>query len=377
MKLKKLLVPGFLLFGVGCSSPAVAPPVTANATTVAPAAAPVPEPLPEPEPVLPPLPTEVTAEGKAFFSTLPAAYETEKNPLTESKIVLGRMLFFEKRMSKNHDVSCNSCHGLDTFGVDGKTTSNGHKQQRGDRNSPTVYNAGAHIAQFWDGRADDLEAQAKGPILNPVEMAMVDESTVVAILKSIPGYSKLFKQAFPGEKDPVTYDNLARAIGAFERKLVTPGKFDRYLGGDETALSVDEKRGMAKFVGAGCTTCHNGAAVGGSSFQKLGLVQPWIGTTDDGRFKFTKAEEDRQKFRVPSLRNIAETDPYLHDGSENVLGSLIRKMGKHQLGRDLSDADVVDIEAFLKALTGQLPIAYIAAPTLPKSGPKTPKPDPS
>ncbi|MDZ4697485.1 MAG: cytochrome c peroxidase [Deltaproteobacteria bacterium] len=375
MKLTKLLVPGFLLFGAGCSTPAVAPPVTLQTTAPAPAADPVLEP--EPEPVLPPLPTEVTAEAKAFFSTLPSAFESEHNPLTESKITLGRMLFFENRMSKNHDVSCNSCHGLDTFGVDGKTTSNGHKRQRGDRNSPTVYNAGAHIAQFWDGRAADLEAQAKGPILNPVEMAMVDESTVVAILKSIPGYRKLFKQAFPADKDPITYDNLALAIGAFERKLVTPGKFDRYLAGDETALSVDEKRGMAKFAGVGCTTCHNGAAVGGSSFQKLGLVEAWVGVTDEGRFKVTKAEEDKQRFRVPSLRNIAETDPYLHDGSETNLNQLIRKMAKHQLGRELADADVVDIEVFLKALTGVIPVAYIAVPTLPKSGPKTPKPDPS
>jgi cytochrome c peroxidase len=373
MKLTDFLVPGLLLLGAGCSTPAVAPPVTAQAT--APVSEPAPEP--EPEPVLPPLPTMVTAATTEFLAKLPAAFESEKNALTEPKIALGRMLFFEKRMSKNHDVSCNSCHGLDTFGVDNKTTSNGHKQQRGDRNSPTVYNAGAHIAQFWDGRAADLEAQAKGPILNPVEMAMKDEATVVAVLKSIPGYGKLFKQAFPGEKDPISYDNMALAIGAFERKLVTPGKLDRYLGGDETALSADEKRGMAKFAGVGCTTCHNGVSVGGASFQKLGLVEAWPGATDEGRWKATKAEEDRLKFRVPSLRNIAETDPYLHDGSENDLNKLIRKMAKHQLGRVLSDADASDIEAFLKALTGELPMAYIAEPTLPKSGPKTPKPDPS
>jgi len=356
---------------VGCSTPAAPPPVTA----AAPAAAPAPA---EPEePALPPLPTEVTDAMKASLSKLPAAYESEKNPLTEQKITLGRMLFFEKRLSKNHDVSCNSCHSLEGFGVDGKTTSNGHKQQRGDRNSPTVYNAGNHIAQFWDGRAADLEAQAKGPILNPVEMAMKDEASVVAVLKSIPGYSKLFKAAFPKDKDPITYDNLAMAIGAFERKLVTPGKLDSYLAGDEAALSADEKRGMAKFAGVGCTTCHSGAAVGGSSFQKLGLVETWPGVTDEGRFKVSKADEDKMKFRVPSLRNISETDPYLHDGSEADLNKLIRKMAKHQLGRELADADVADIETFLLALRGDLPAAYIAEPTLPKSGPKTPKPDPN
>lgn len=320
---------------------------------------------------------ELTPELLQAFAPLPQRFESETNPITEAKVNLGRMLYFDKRLSKNHDVSCNSCHRLGDYGVDGDPVSEGHRGQRGDRNSPTVYNAGHYVAQFWDGRAKDLEEQAKGPILNPVEMAMPSAEQVERVLRSIPGYVTAFKQAFPGQKNPVTYDNLAMAIGAFERQLVTPSRFDAFLNGKSDALNEQEQRGLRRFVSLGCTACHSGAAVGGGSFQKLGLVKPWNDVKDPGRFKVTQADEDQQKFRVPTLRNITKTGPYLHDGSIVDLPQMVRLMAEHQLGQQLKDEHVAELVAFLEALTGEIPTAYIAQPKLPASGPKTPKPDPS
>jgi cytochrome c peroxidase len=310
------------------------------------------------------------------FKPLPERFEDARNPITPEKVELGRMLYFDTRLSKNHDVSCNSCHDLGKYGVDNKATSPGHRKQLGARNSPTVYNAGAHIAQFWDGRAATIEDQAKGPVLNPVEMAMPSEARVVETLKSIPGYVTAFQKAFPGSQDAVTYDNMARAIGAFERQLVTPSRFDKFLGGDADALTDAEKVGLQKFLEQGCQTCHSGPAVGGGSFQKLGLVKPYP-SKDQGRFEHTKNEADRMQFRVPSLRNIAKTGPYFHDGSVKDLPTAVRLMADHQFGRPISDGDVKSIVTFLNVLTGELPRQYIARPKLPASGPKTPRPDPT
>ncbi len=309
------------------------------------------------------------------FKALPTRFEDPKNPITNEKVALGRMLYFENRLSKNQDVSCNSCHDLNNFGVDGKPFSPGHKKQLGGRNSPTVYNAGGHILQFWDGRAPNLEEQAKGPILNPVEMAMPSEARVVETLKSIPGYVTAFQKAFPGQADPVNYDNVGKAIGAFERQLVTPSRFDKYLAGDEKALNDAEKVGLSKFLEQGCQTCHNGAVIGGS-LQKLGLVVPFQ-SKDQGRFDLTKLETDRMIFRVPTLRNVAKTSPYFHDGSVKDLNTAVKLMAQHQFGKQISDADVGHIVTFLGALTGELPKSYIAKPKLPANGPKTPKPDPT
>lgn len=323
----------------------------------------------EPAPVAAPTPpapkVTVDATKLALFAALPADMGSGQNPSTPEKIALGRMLYFDARLSKSGQISCNSCHGLDTFGVDGQPTSPGHDGQRGGRNSPTVYNAAAHVAQFWDGRAADVEAQAKGPILNPIEMAMPDEATVVATLKGIPAYVDAFKAAFPGEADPVTYDNLARAIGAFERGLVTPSRWDKLLAGDDTALTDEEKQGFVDFVDAGCASCHNGALVGGAMYMKLGLVNPWPNLADDGRFAVTQAETDKGVFKVPSLRNIAKTGPYFHDGSVATLEDAVKKMGHHQVGKELSDAQVASIVTWLGTLTGEAPLAYIQRPTLP------------
>ncbi len=309
------------------------------------------------------------------FKALPNRFEDAKNPITSEKVELGRMLYFDNRLSKNQDISCNSCHDLNTFGVDNKATSTGHKKQLGGRNSPTVYNAGGHTTQFWDGRAANLEEQAKGPILNPVEMAMPSAEHVVETLKTIPGYVTAFQKSFPGEADPVTYENLAKAIGAFERQLVTPSRFDKYLGGDDKALTQVEKAGLKTFLEQGCQTCHYGPALGGS-LQKLGLVVPYQ-AKDQGRFDLTKREADRMVFRVPTLRNVAKTGPWFHDGSITELQTAVKLMAQHQLGKQLTDGDAQNIIAFLDSLTGELPKAYIVKPKLPANGPKTPKPDPT
>lgn len=339
-------------------------------------------PPPPAEPPAPPAPAEdpaakaLQARAAALFQPLPADPPAGTNELTGARIDLGRMLYFDTRLSKNHDVSCNSCHQLDAWGVDGKPTSSGHKAQLGGRNSPTVYHASLHVAQFWDGRAKDVEEQAGGPMLNPVEMAMPDGATVTKTLQSIPGYAPLFAAAFPGVESPVSYENAAIAIGAFERKLMTPAPFDAFLGGKLDALSKEQQDGLAAFIDTGCTTCHSGVALGGQAYFKMGLVQPYE-TTDMGRFDVTKDEADKMVFKVPSLRNIEKTGPYLHDGKIATLDETITLMGRHQLGKELDAAQVASIKAFLGSLTGDLPTAYIQAPTLPESGPETPKPDPS
>jgi cytochrome c peroxidase len=315
-------------------------------------------------------------QARMVFQPLPAEAASADNPLTPEKIALGRMLYFESRISKNHDLSCNSCHQLDRFGVDNEKTSEGHKGQRGDRNSPTVYNAAFHFAQFWDGRAPTVEEQAKGPVLNPVEMAMPAETQVLAVLKTIPGYGQAFAAAFPGEADPITYDNFGKAVGAFERRLVTPSRFDAYLGGDAGALTADEKKGLQTYLATGCPTCHNGVAIGGGMYQKLGLVEPYP-TADKGRAKVTGRKEDESFFKVPSLRNVAKTGPWLHDGSVDALDMAVRVMARFQLGKTLTDAEAGSIAAFLNALTGEIPKDYVVAPPLPASGSETPKPDPS
>ena len=319
---------------------------------------------------------ELSQRASALFGTLPAEATSAANPVTESKIQLGRRLFYDKRLSKNHDVSCNDCHVLSAFGVDGKPTSEGHRGQRGDRNSPTVFNAAFHIAQFWDGRAADVEEQAKGPPLNPIEMAMPSAEAVENVLQAIPGYESLFRAAFPEESGPITYDQMARAIGAFERRLVTPSAFDQFQNGDLDAISRAELEGFERFLSAGCVTCHNGPGLGGAMYQKIGLVNPYP-TEDLGRHRVTGNEADRYVFKVPSLRNVVRTAPYFHDGQVETVDKAVRLMAHHQLGLDLSNSDVKTIIAFLGSLTGTIDMQYFALPDLPPSCPSTPAPDPT
>ncbi len=366
MRNRLLLGMGSLvLMAVACRE--APPPPQAATPAVAPAAA---------APATPPPPSMGSAKLRSFFRQKPSEVRAPVQDSPET-IALGRMLFFEKRLSKNHDLSCNSCHDLATFGVDNKPTSEGHKGQRGARNAPTVFHAANHVAQFWDGRAATLEDQAKGPVMNPVEMAMPDEGRVLATLSSMPEYVKSFKASFPKEKKALSVNNAARAIAAFERQLITKSRFDRFLAGEDEALTEQERRGLERFASLGCTTCHNGPSVGGNSFQKLGVMEEYP-TEDKGRFGVTQNDEDVRKFRVPTLRNVAKTGPYFHDGSVQDLPTAVRLMGKHQLGEALSDAEVEDIVAFLHSLTGDLPSTdLISPPALPASTAKTPKPDPT
>ena len=305
-----------------------------------------------------------TAQHKNLFGKMPKVMESKDNPLTEEKITLGRILYYEPRMSVSNDISCNSCHDLVEFGVDGQETSPGHDGTFGARNSPTVYNAALHFTQFWDGREPTVEAQAKGPILNPVEHGMPTAESVEEVLRGIPEYKPLFEAAFPGQEEPITFDNMAMAIGAFERKLVTRGKWDRWLAGDGNAINVQERRGADAFIEIGCTTCHMGPNLGGNLFQKMGLVEAFP-MEDKGRGEVTNVETDNYFFKVPALRNIAETGPYMHDGSIDNLEEIVRIMAKHQLGKSVTEPQVADIVAFMKALTGKVKAEYIAEPKLP------------
>jgi cytochrome c peroxidase len=236
-----------------------------------------------------------------------------------------------------------------------------------------VYNAAGHFVQFWDGRAPDVEEQAKGPVMNPVEMAMSSDKAVVGVLKSMPGYVDAFRQAFPADKDPVTFENMARAIGVFERRLMTPSRWDKFLNGDQAALSNAEKAGFNKFMEAGCQACHAGAYLGGEVYERLGAVKPYPDTSDVGREAVTKQESDRMVFKVPSLRNIDKTGPYFHTGKVATLAEAVKEMAEYQLGKQMTDDEIASLVTFLKTLTGEIPAEYIKPPELPKSTAKTPK----
>lgn len=312
-----------------------------------------------------------------LFGQLPAAFVPAGSTISDDHVQLGRMLYFDTRLSKNHDLSCNSCHDLEKYGVDGEKFSKGHKGQLGSRNSPTVYNAAGRHVQFWDGRAADVEEQATGPILNPVEMAMPDEARVVATLESIPTYVEMFEKAFPGEDRPITLKNVGIVIGAFERKLVTPSRWDEFLAGKDDSLTDQEKAGFNAFVDTGCVACHTGPLVGGAMFQKLGSVKPWPNDKDQGRFDVTKNETDRMMFSVPTLRNVEKTAPYFHDASAATLEEAVTMMARHQLGKELTQEETASIVAWLKTLTGKIPADYIVKPELPASTETTPKPEPT
>lgn len=308
-----------------------------------------------------------------MFAPLPAALDrADTGRASADMVALGRMLYFEPRLSKSGTISCNSCHDLAKYGVDGQRVSTGHMGQKGNRNSPTVFNAAGHFAQFWDGRADDVEAQAKGPVMNPVEMAMPDEATVATVLESMPEYVALFRKAFPGQQKPVNCDNMARAIGAFERGLTTPARWDAYLGGDQSALTGEEKLGLKTFLEAGCQSCHRGALVGGTLYQRLGAFLPYPDASDPGRYSVTKNEADRSVFKVPSLRNIEKTAPYFHHGRVTSLDQAVREMGEYQLGKTLSPEQTARIVTFLRTLTGKVDPDYVKPPVLPQAAGASP-----
>jgi cytochrome c peroxidase len=302
-----------------------------------------------------------------LFSPLPRRADSLSNPLNPPKVTLGKMLFFDPRLSRSGVISCNTCHALSTGGVDNLPTSVGHGWQIGGRNAPTVFNAAILETQFWDGRAATVEEQAGGPILNPIEMANTEERAVETI-KSIPGYVSLFKKAYKNVKEPVNFTNITKAIAAFERTLLTPSRFDRYLVGKKGGLRPDEIEGLDLFVSKGCVGCHSGIGIGGNSFQRFEYG------TDEGRYNVTGSEADRKVFRVPSLRNIERTYPYFHDGSVWELAEAVKIMGQVQLGVELTEIEIDRLVKFLRSLTATR--LTIKLPVLPPSSATTPRPEP-
>jgi cytochrome c peroxidase len=288
-------------------------------------------------------------------------------------VELGKKLYFDPRLSKSGFISCNSCHNLSMGGTDNLKTSIGDHWNQGPINAPTVLNSSMNVAQFWDGRAADLKEQAGGPIANPGEMAF-SHMLALEVLESIPAYVREFTQVFG--PDCINIDQVTEAIAEFEKTLVTPnGRFDLWLLGDANAITAEELAGYQLFKDSGCVACHMGPAVGGSSFQKMGLVAPYeTKNTAQGLAGVTGKDADRFKFKVPTLRNVELTYPYFHDGEAATLGQAVEVMGRLQLGKKFEQADIDQIVAFLKTLTGEQP-AFVL-PLLPPSNDKTPRPEP-
>ena len=334
-----------------------------------------------------PSPEQVQQTAQAMFAPLPDVVDSADNPVTEEKVELGKMLFYDPRLSLSGFVSCNSCHNLATYGVDNLPTSLGHRWAVGPRNSPTVLNAALHSTQFWDGRAADVEEQAQGPILNPIEMAIPNEGFAVERIASMPGYVELFEQAFPDAAEPVTYVRIADAIAAFERTLTTPDRFDDFLRGDLEALTEHEIAGVQTFINYGCAGCHGGAALGGSVMARFGMVEAYWEATrefvtidsptmpmDVGRFAVTQDAADLYVFKTPSLRNITRTYPYFHDGSVWSLEDATQIMARVQLGREIAPDDMAALLAFYETLEGEIPAHALQLPVLPASTEATPRP---
>src|SRR5450759_3401273 len=311
-----------------------------------------------------------------------AAADEPIQPIKPAKITkpamveLGKKLFFDPRLSKSGFISCNSCHNLSMGGSDNLKTSVGDHWHQGPINSPTVLNSSMSLAQFWDGRAVDLKAQAGGPIANPGEMGF-SHALAVGMLESIPAYTAEFKQVFGTDK--IDIDKVTTAIAEFENTLVTPNsRFDRWLKGDKKAITANELAGYKLFKESGCVACHNGPAVGGNSFQKMGVVEPYkTSNPAEGRIAVTGEDADRFTFKVPSLRNVELTYPYFHDGAANTLPEAVNTMGRVQLGKKFTPEENAKIVAFLKTLTGDQPSFKLPIlPILPPSSDTTPRPTP-
>lgn len=290
-----------------------------------------------------------------------------------AEVELGKKLFFDPRLSKSGFISCNSCHNLSMGGTDNLKTSIGHNWQQGPINAPTVLNSSMNVAQFWDGRAADLKEQAGGPIANPGEMAFT-HTLALEVLESIPAYVREFTRVFG--PDCINIDQVTEAIAEFEKTLVTPNsRFDQWLLGDKNAITSDELTGYQVFKNSGCVACHMGPAVGGTSFQKMGVVAPYeTKNTAQGLVAVTGVDADRFKFKVPTLRNVEMTYPYFHDGEADTLAEAVDIMGRLQLGREFENTDIELVVSFLRTLTGDQPSFVL--PILPASTDKTPRPEP-
>jgi cytochrome c peroxidase len=316
--------------------------------------------------------------AKAIFQPIPQRMtELGGKKIAQRQVELGHKLWFDPRLSRSHLISCNTCHSLSLGGSDNVPASIGHGWQRGPRNSPTVMNAVFNAAQFWDGRAEDLQEQALGPLQAPVEMNNTPER-IEETLRSIPEYVAEFRKAFPGVTNPVTMDNAAAALAAFETTLITPNApFDRFLAGDDKALSAKQKQGLALFMDSGCMACHNGVNFGGQAYFPFGVVKrpgaDILPPEDKGRFAISNTAADEYVFRASPLRNVALTPPYFHSGGVWSLEQAVAIMGDAQLGRVLTDAEAAAIAEFLRGLTGNQP--QVELPLLPASTRETPKPE--
>jgi cytochrome c peroxidase len=309
------------------------------------------------------------AEALQVFQPLPKDLSTAEAPVTKERVTLGRMLFFDPRLTVDGNVSCATCHQPALYGTDARPTSIGVKQRPHPRNAPTILNAPLAFANHWRGDRESVEDQAAQALTAPITSGL-EEGDVVDRLDRIAGYAPLFEAAFPKDLHPVTVKTIAAAIAAYERTLVTPSRFDTYLAGAVAALSPAARAGLQTFIKTGCATCHSGVGIGGGMYQKFGIVEDyWTATAsqtiDKGRADVTKDPADLYVFRVPSLRNVAMTAPYFHDGSVATLPDAVRVMARVQLGLKLSDLEVNDIVAFLDSLTGDLPPEFAAAPILP------------
>lgn len=304
------------------------------------------------------------ADWQALPDKAPAPAD---NPTTPAKVELGKMLYMDPRFSATGTVSCNTCHNVMLGGEDNRPASMGVHGQMGGRSAPTVWNSAFSSVQFWDGRAASLEEQAKGPVANPVEMGMKDVDVAMNRVRRIPGYAPYFEKAFG--PDAMTVENAAKAVAAYERTLITPNSpYDRYVKGDKKAMSEQQVRGMNAFAAAGCTSCHSGPAFNGPTLpQGTGFYMKFPTFADNeyakkydfmkdlGRFDVTRNETDKHMFKVPTLRNVALTAPYFHNGTVTTLDEAVRVMAKTQLNQDLEAQQVEDIVAFLGALTGEFP----------------------
>jgi cytochrome c peroxidase len=315
---------------------------------------------------------DLLKQAKQVFGPLPQVMSSERNPITPEKVKLGKILFYETRISVDGTVSCVRCHPIGLYAADGLRKSIGNNCKVNPRNAPTILNAAGQISAHWIGNRADVEDQARQSVTGPPSFGMPSNEAVEAKLRGIKGYTDLFKEAFPGESNPVTVENFAKAVGSFERTLVTPSRFDSYLKGDIVALNGQEKMGLKAYMEAGCIMCHYGPYVGGLVYQKFGIFEPYWKYTksdpiDEGRYVVTKNEADKYVFKVPILRNVEKTAPYFHDGSVDRLEDAVWMMGKIQLGKDLNKSQVGEIVTFLKSLTGKIPEDALKVPLLPST----------
>ncbi len=313
---------------------------------------------------------DLRAQALAAFKPLPAVATSPANPITPEKVELGRLLYFETRVSADGTVSCARCHQPTLYGTDGLPKPIGVHDRENPRNAPSVLNAALQFVEHWRGDRTSVEDQATQALVGPPSFGNASYPEAMARLNAIPEYPRLFARAFPGDAEPVTAENWGKAIGAYERTLLTPSPFDAYLGGDDAAISSEATAGLATFMKVGCTDCHSGAGVGGGEFEKFGVAEEYWNATksaaiDKGRFDVTKKSEDLYVFKVPSLRNVAMTPPYFHDGSVATLTEAVRVMARVQLGKTLTDAQVTQVVAFLGSLTGKLPTDFATLPVLP------------